>query len=68
MPVGVIKEALGNSGCMLSWLSCKCYFWLLKSALEIFFSKKIHALLLDRCMLSAEVEWCTIQNQNLFQC
>lgn len=21
VPVGVIKEALGNSGCMLSWLS-----------------------------------------------
>ena len=26
VPVGVIKESLGSRGCMLSWLSCECYF------------------------------------------
>lgn len=58
--------SIGEPGFIPSWLSCECYFWLLKTAPEIFFSKMIDALLLDRCILSPEVELCKNWNRNCF--
>lgn len=53
--MGVIKEELGNRGCMLSWLASKCYFWLLKTATELLFRSEIPVLLLNRRVPSVAV-------------